>query len=70
MIDRLVFLAVLIAVGAALAAMLRRERQEGAAAERERIEAEAKAQTARRNGAAQRPMTDDELQKSLRDGSF
>jgi hypothetical protein len=50
--------------------MLRRERQEGAAAERERIEAEAKAQTARRNGAAQRPMTDDELQKSLRDGSF
>lgn len=70
MIDRLVFLAVLIAVGAALAAMLRRERQEGAAAERERIEAEAKAQAARRNDAAQRPMTDDELQKSLRDGSF
>ncbi len=70
MIDRFVFLAVLLVVSAALAALLRRARQEGEAAERERIDAEAKAQLERRNKVANRTTTDAELQKSLRDGTF
>lgn len=69
-LERLAFLVVLLGVSVALAALLRRERREGAAAERERIDAEAKAQTERRNEVANRTTTDDELQKSLRDGTF
>ena len=68
--DRLAFLVVLLLVSVALAAAIRRARQEGAAAERERIDAEARAQLERRNEVAQGKWPDGELQKRLRDGTF
>lgn len=70
MLDRLAFLAVLLAVAGALGAMLRREWQEGAAAERARIDAENRARLQRQNEVANRPVSDDELQKRLREGNF
>lgn len=45
-------------------------RQEAVLKERERIDAENKARLARQNEVAKKPVTNDELKKSLEDGTF
>lgn len=47
-----------------------RTRAAGAAEERTKINDASEAQLKRRNEVAQRPVTDEQLDKSLRDGTF
>lgn len=54
----------------AIAIGLKRVRDAGAREERERANVENAAHLERQDAVANRPVTDDELQKSLKDGSF
>lgn len=70
MIERLAFLLLTASVLGALVFAFKRVRDAGAREEREHANAENAARLARQDAVANRPVTDDELQKSLKDGSF
>lgn len=54
----------------AFAVFVQRTRAAGAAEEREKIETAHEAHQQRQDKVANRPVSDDDLQKSLKDGSF
>lgn len=70
MISQLAFFLSVVLGLFALAIGLKRVRDAGAREERERANAENAARLERQDAVVNRPVTNDELQKSLKDGSF
>lgn len=70
MIERFAFLLFTAFALSALVVAFKRARDAGAREEREHNAAENAARLERQNAVVNRPVTDDELEKSLKDGSF